>query len=109
MRLAKSSDPRIKKTLAYSIHEIAKLIGQKQTEEILIKILHQYLRDGLKEVRAGIIKVRLINYRSAPARLLRRRRPRRTTTVFESVQRGPARPRNDRSVCRTHRRLCAAV
>lgn len=109
MRLAKSSDPRIKKTLAYSIHEIAKLIGQKQTEEILIKILHQYLRDGLKEVRAGIIKVRLINYRSAPAWLLRRRRPRRTTTVFESVQRGPARPRNDRRVCRTHRRLCAAV
>lgn len=61
IKLSKSSDPRIKKTLAYSIHEIAKLIGQQQTEEMLIKILHQYLKDGLKEVRIGVIKVSLLN------------------------------------------------
>lgn len=57
VKLSKSNDARIKKTLAYSIHEIAKLVGQEVTEEMLVKILNGYLKDGLKEVRMGIVKV----------------------------------------------------
>lgn len=57
-KLAKSNDARVKKTLAHSIHEIAKIIGQESSEEFLIKILNDYLKDGLKEVRSGIIQVR---------------------------------------------------
>lgn len=61
-KMTKSPDPRIKKTLAHSLHEIAKIIGREKTEELLIDILHQYLRDGLKEVRAGIISVSLSSF-----------------------------------------------
>lgn len=57
VRLSKSTDVRIKKTLAHSIHEVAKLVGKETSEQLLIKILNTYLKDGLKEVRAGIIKV----------------------------------------------------
>jgi serine/threonine-protein phosphatase 4 regulatory subunit 1 len=55
IKLSKSTDARIKKTLAYSIHEIAKLVGEKTSEELLIKFLNQYLKDGLKEVKSGVI------------------------------------------------------
>jgi hypothetical protein len=54
--LTKSNDARVKKTLAHSIHEIAKIIGTEQTETLLIGILNSYLKDGLKEVRAGVLK-----------------------------------------------------
>lgn len=56
-KLAKSNDARVKKTLAHSIHEIAKIIGRELSEDLLIKILNDYLKDGLKEVRSGIIQV----------------------------------------------------
>lgn len=55
IKLSKSADARVKKTLAHSIHEIAKLVGEKISEELLIKILNQYLKDGLKEVKGGVI------------------------------------------------------
>lgn len=57
MKLAKSQDVRVKKTLSHSIHEIAKIIGSELTESLLIDILNSYLRDPMKEVRVGIIKV----------------------------------------------------
>jgi serine/threonine-protein phosphatase 4 regulatory subunit 1 len=57
LKLSKSPDPRIKKTLAHSIHEIAKIIGTQLTEDLLIDILKGYLKDGLKEVRSGVVKV----------------------------------------------------
>lgn len=62
IKLSKSNDARIKKTLAHSIHEIAKIIGQEKSETLLIKILNSYLRDGLKEVRTGVIKVINFDY-----------------------------------------------
>ena len=58
MKLSKSHDVRVKKTLSHSIHEIAKIVGSELTESILIDILNNYLRDPMKEVRVGIIKVK---------------------------------------------------
>jgi serine/threonine-protein phosphatase 4 regulatory subunit 1 len=55
-KLSKSQDVRIKKTLAYSIHEIAKLIGQEQSEDLLIKFVNLYLNDNLKEIKSGVIR-----------------------------------------------------
>ena len=55
--MSKSNDVRIKKTLAHSIHEIAKIVGKEKSESFLINILNCYLRDGLKEVRSGVIMV----------------------------------------------------
>lgn len=57
VKLSRSNDARIKKTLAHSIHEIAKIVGLHITEDLLVKILLSYLKDGLKEVRSGVIKV----------------------------------------------------
>lgn len=62
IRLSKSTDARVKKTLSHSIHEIAKIVGKETTESLLIKILNGYLRDGLKEVRSGVLKVSAIAY-----------------------------------------------
>lgn len=42
--------------MAHSIHEIAKLIGQEKSEQLLTKFLIGYLADGLKEVRTGAIR-----------------------------------------------------
>lgn len=55
-KLSKSQDARVKKTLAYSIHEVAKILGKDLTEEILIKQVKIYLDDNLKEIKGGIIK-----------------------------------------------------
>lgn len=55
-KLTRLSEPRVKKTLSHSLHEIAKIIGRSYSEEVLIKILHSYNKDGLKEVRMGVIK-----------------------------------------------------
>ena len=60
VKLSRSQDARIKKTLAHSIHEIAKIIGQERSESLLINILNSYLKDGLKEVRKGVTKVRFL-------------------------------------------------
>lgn len=55
-KLSKSNDVRVRKTLAHSIHEIAKLIGREKSEELLIDFLKSYLKDNLKEIRTGVIK-----------------------------------------------------
>mmetsp|Transcript_8274 Transcript_8274/g.7852 ORF Transcript_8274/g.7852 Transcript_8274/m.7852 type:complete len:259 (+) Transcript_8274:407-1183(+) len=56
VKLSKSHDIRVKKTLAHSIHEIAKIVGSEITETLLIDILNSYLRDPMKEVKVGVIK-----------------------------------------------------
>lgn len=56
IKLAKFNDPRIKKTLSHSIHELAKLLGQEITEEDLLPIIERFLRDSLTDVRVGALK-----------------------------------------------------
>lgn len=56
LKLAKFNEPRIKKTLAYSIHELAKLLGPEITEEDLLPIIEKYLKDSLNEVKVGALK-----------------------------------------------------
>lgn len=44
-KLTKINDPRIKKTLSCSIHELAKILGQKYTEQDLLPCLERFLKD----------------------------------------------------------------
>lgn len=44
-KLSKINDPRIKKTLACSIHELAKILGPKYTELDLLPVLERFLKD----------------------------------------------------------------
>lgn len=54
--MAKFNDDRIKKTLAYSIHEIARILGSEITEQDLIPIMERFLRDSSNEIRIGALK-----------------------------------------------------
>lgn len=45
IKLAKFNDPRIKRTLAYSIHELARLLGPEITEEDLVPVMERFLKE----------------------------------------------------------------
>lgn len=47
-KLLKIQDKKIKKTLASSLHEIAKIIGQKNTKQQLFNVLDSFLKDNSK-------------------------------------------------------------
>ena len=55
-RLVKASEARTKKTLACSLHEIARIVGRRITETELVPVMKTYLRDGLKEVRVSVLR-----------------------------------------------------
>lgn len=46
---------KVRKTLAHSLHEIAKLLGIERTEEVLLPTFDKYLKD-LDEVKVGVLK-----------------------------------------------------
>lgn len=54
--LSLSSDGqwKVRKTLSYSLHEVAKLLGEKLAEEQLLSTFEMFLRD-LSEVKIGVI------------------------------------------------------
>lgn len=56
LKLAKFNDPRIKKTLAHSIHELAKILGPEITEEDLLPSLERFLKESMNEVKVGALK-----------------------------------------------------
>ena len=56
MKLAKFNDNRIKRTLAYSIHEIAKICGEEITETDLVPVIERFLKDNFSEIRVGALK-----------------------------------------------------
>jgi serine/threonine-protein phosphatase 4 regulatory subunit 1 len=55
-KLAKFNDNRIKRTLAYSIHELARILGPEITETDLAPIMERFLKDQVNEIRAGALK-----------------------------------------------------
>jgi serine/threonine-protein phosphatase 4 regulatory subunit 1 len=50
-KLSKSSDVRVKSTLAHSLHEIAKILGPEISESELIPLAKNYLKDGLSKLK----------------------------------------------------------
>lgn len=45
-----------KKTIACSVHELAKILGKKITEEDLIDVVDRFLKDGSAEIRNAVLK-----------------------------------------------------
>lgn len=56
IKLAKFNDGRIKKTLAHSIHELARILGPEITETDLVPIMERFLKDNVNEIRMGALK-----------------------------------------------------
>lgn len=46
---------KVRRTLAFSIHDLAQILGQKICVEDLVHVFHQFLKD-LDEVRVGVLK-----------------------------------------------------
>lgn len=51
--LVKDSRFKVRRTLAFSLHEVAKIIGPDLTEKELIPVLYHFLKD-VNEVREGV-------------------------------------------------------
>jgi len=47
---------KVKQTLACSLHEIAKIIGEEQTEKELFKVMEDFLKDPSEKIKYGVIK-----------------------------------------------------
>lgn len=56
IKLAKFNDNRIKRTLAHSIHELARILGPEITEQDLVPIMERFLKDQVNEIRSGALK-----------------------------------------------------
>lgn len=58
-KLTKINDARIRKTLACSIHELAKILGQEYTENDLLPVLERFLKektDKQQDIRLCALK-----------------------------------------------------
>ena len=62
-KLLKSQDKKIKITLSESLHEIAKIIGEENTEKYLFRVIDSFFKEKSKfvlnlddEIKLGIIK-----------------------------------------------------
>ena len=55
-KLTSVNDLSTKKTLACSIHEIARLLGPEITDQELIETFDKFLKDKEADVRIGAIK-----------------------------------------------------
>ena len=47
---------RIKKTLSASIHELAKILGPKYTEQDLIPCMERFLKEKAPEIKLALLK-----------------------------------------------------
>jgi serine/threonine-protein phosphatase 4 regulatory subunit 1 len=56
LKLSKFNDSRIKRTLAHSIHELARILGQDITEADLVPIMERFLKDTVNEIKVGALK-----------------------------------------------------
>ena len=56
LKLTSVNDPQTKRTLACSIHEIARILGPELTDSDLLSIANKFLKDSNQEVRIGIMK-----------------------------------------------------
>lgn len=45
-----------KKTIACSVHELARILGKKITESDLVEVVDRFLKDSNPEVRNSILK-----------------------------------------------------
>lgn len=54
-RLSRHTDMIVRRSLAYSLHEVAEIIGVKNTEKSLLTVQARFLQDK-DDVRTGIIK-----------------------------------------------------
>ena len=52
-QLVRDQRVRVRRTLAFSIHEVAKIVGPEETEKELLPVLQLFMRD-VSEVREGI-------------------------------------------------------
>lgn len=55
-KLTKINDTRIKKTLSASLHELAKILGPKYTEQDLLPCLERFLKDKEIEIKMASLK-----------------------------------------------------
>ncbi len=61
---------KVRKTLSYSLHEVAKILGQKLTEEQLLnQVLEPFLKD-IDEVKLGVLShiAEFLSILSVPSR-----------------------------------------
>lgn len=56
LKLTQMHDTQTKKTLACSIHELARILGEEITNSDLVDVLDRFLKDGNNEVRIGALK-----------------------------------------------------
>jgi serine/threonine-protein phosphatase 4 regulatory subunit 1 len=52
--LVKDSRWKVRRTLSFSLHEIAKIVGPDSTEKELIPILFHFMKD-IAEVKEGVV------------------------------------------------------
>jgi len=52
--LVKDNQWKVRKTLSYSLHEVAKILGPELTEEELLPVLENFLKDS-DEIRNGVL------------------------------------------------------
>ncbi len=55
LKLTAIKDVKIKKTLAHSLFELAKMLGPAITESTLMPVAKRYLDDKLPEIRDGVL------------------------------------------------------
>lgn len=55
-KLAQSTDVLTKKTIAYSVHELAKILGPEITAQDLIEVVDRFLKDNMSDVRNAVLK-----------------------------------------------------
>lgn len=56
LKLTSVNDFQTKKTLACSIHELARILGPEITDSELIEVFDKFLNDSASDVRIGAIK-----------------------------------------------------
>jgi serine/threonine-protein phosphatase 4 regulatory subunit 1 len=56
LKLSRFNDGRIKRTLAHSIHELAKILGPEITETDLVPVIERFLKDTMNEIKMGSLK-----------------------------------------------------
>ena len=54
-RLINSSDKRIKRTLAASLHSVSRIIGDKRTKQHLFPVLGKFINDPSEEIKVAAI------------------------------------------------------
>lgn len=52
--LVKDARPKVRRTLSFSLHEIAKILGPELAEKELIPVLYHFLKD-IDDVKEGVI------------------------------------------------------